>query len=177
MHRRQPPPRLWLMTDERQGEALWTSLERLPRGGGIVFRHYRCPPRQRRLLFERVKRVARRRHCLLLLAGSPKLARAWGADGSHDSRLRPGLVSAPAHDLAELRAAERAGASLVFLSPLFATRSHPGGRPLGRARFGLIARQARVPVVALGGVDERNGAGVGRLGAYGRAGIDAWSDG
>jgi thiamine-phosphate pyrophosphorylase len=174
MQRRQPLPRLWLMTDERQGEGLWPALERLPRGAGIVFRHYRCPSAERRLLFERVKRAARRRHCLLLLAGSPALARVWGADGSHDSARRAGLTSAPAHNLAELRAAERAGASFVFLSPLFPTRSHPEGRILGRVRFGLIARQSRIPVIALGGVDGSRAKDVARLGAYGWAGIDAW---
>ena len=30
MRRRQPLPRLWMMTDERQGDALWEALDRLP---------------------------------------------------------------------------------------------------------------------------------------------------
>jgi thiamine-phosphate pyrophosphorylase len=173
MQRRQPLPRLWLMTDERQ--ELGPALARLPRGSGIVFRHYRLPPAQRRLLFEQVRREARRRGHWLLLAGSPRLARSWGADGSHDSQLRPGLFSAPAHSLREMRAAERAGAGLVFLSPVFATRSHPGGRTLGRSRFGLLAQQRGATVIALGGVNGRSGRNLARLGAYGWAGIDAWN--
>src|SRR5439155_26981070 len=40
MHARHPLPRLWLMTDERQGDGLWAALERMPRGAGVVFRHY-----------------------------------------------------------------------------------------------------------------------------------------
>jgi thiamine-phosphate pyrophosphorylase len=173
MQRRQPLPRLWLMTDERQ--SVWPALARLPRGSGIVFRHYRLPPAERRQLFEQVRREARRKRHWLLLAGPPALARCWGADGSHDSCRRPGLFSAPAHSLRELRAAERAGAVLVFVSPVFATRSHPGGRTLGPSRFGLLARQSRVPVIALGGVNGRRGHGLAPLGAYGWAGIDAWS--
>ena len=35
MKRRQPLPRVWLMTDERQGDGLWGALERLPRGAGM----------------------------------------------------------------------------------------------------------------------------------------------
>ena len=54
------------MTDERQGDALWSALERLPRGAGIVFRHYTLARRERRLLFDRVRRVARRRGLLLV---------------------------------------------------------------------------------------------------------------
>ena len=174
MQRRHPLPRLWLMTDERQGEGLWAAIRRLPRGAGIVFRHYGLPSGERRVLFERVRREARRRHHLLLLAGPTRLARSWRADGSHDRIRRPGIRSAPAHDLRELRAAELAGAELVFVSPVFPTRSHPGARTLGRPRFGLIARQARIKVIALGGVDRRRAAGLARLGAYGWAGIDAW---
>ena len=91
MRRRQPLPRLWLMTDERQGEGLWRALERLPRGAGIIFRHYSLPAGERRALFERIKPVARQKRLMLLLAGSAGEARAWGADGSHgrSSRLAP----------------------------------------------------------------------------------------
>jgi thiamine monophosphate synthase len=47
--------------------------------------------------------------------------------------------TAPAHDRRELIAAKRAGAHLVLLSPVFATRSHPGQNSLGVIRFGLAA--------------------------------------
>ena len=168
MNRRQPLPRLWLMTDERQGERLWRALERLPKGSGVVFRHYCLAPPERRRLFERVRQIARRKRLLLLAAGAP-LA---GADGVHGRRGR-GLRSASAHTARELRAAERAGAHLVFVSPVFATRSHPEARPLGPLRFMLLARQARMPVIALGGMDAKKAR---RLrGAYGWAAIDAWS--
>ncbi|RYD48780.1 MAG: thiamine phosphate synthase, partial [Sphingomonadales bacterium] len=33
-------PKLWLMTDERMGDDLWDALKRLPRGSGVIFRHY-----------------------------------------------------------------------------------------------------------------------------------------
>lgn len=169
MHRRHPLPRLWLMTDERQGDGLWAALERLPPGGGIVFRHHSLARTERRALFERVKRLARARGQLLLLA-APR--RAWGADGSHGRGRAPGLRTAPVHNLAELRAAERAGAALVFLSPVFATRSHPGAEALGARGFGRLARRASVPVVALGGMSVTRFRGL--RGAYGWAAIDAW---
>jgi thiamine-phosphate pyrophosphorylase len=156
-----------MMTDERQGEGLWTALERLTRGAGIVFRHYSLPQRERRAMFEAVRRIAWKRSLILIAAGPP-LA---GADGVH-GRRGAGLNTASAHNLRELKAAERAGADLVFLSPVFATRSHPEAKPLGPHRFALIAHQAKVPVIALGGMDAERARTLG--GAYGWAGIDAW---
>ncbi|HEU0134478.1 MAG TPA: thiamine phosphate synthase [Allosphingosinicella sp.] len=164
MPRRQPLPRLWLMTDERQGEGLWDALERLPRGSGVVFRHYGLAPAERRRLFDRVRKVARRRR-LLLLAGGKEVR----GDGVHGGRRG---FSASAHGLRELKTAERRGAKLVFLSPAFPTRSHPGARALGPVRFGLIASQARIPVIALGGMSARKARRLPHI--YGWAGIDAW---
>jgi thiamine monophosphate synthase len=47
----------------------------------------------------------------------------------------------------------RAGADAAFLSPVFATSSHPGTLPLHAARARAIARQAALPVYPLGGVN------------------------
>jgi len=174
MLRRQTLPRLWLMTDERLGDGLLPAVERLPRGAGIVFRHYSLPEPERRALFDRVKKAARRRRHLLLLAGPDWQARSWGADGSHGRRRGRGLRSAPVHSLREIRVAERAGAALLFLSPLHATRSHPDAEPLGHVRFAALARRTRLPVIALGGMDAEKALALQQLGAYGWAGIDAW---
>ncbi|MGZ8283326.1 MAG: thiamine phosphate synthase, partial [Allosphingosinicella sp.] len=78
-------------------------------------------------------------------------------------------------DLAEIRAAERSGADILFLSPVFPTRSHPGAPALGPRRFARLARRTRLPVIALGGVDARKGKALSRLGAWGWAGISALS--
>jgi thiamine-phosphate pyrophosphorylase len=157
------------MTDERQGEDLWEALARLPRGSGVVFRHYGLPLEERRALFGRVRRVTRKRHLWLLAGGGP----LRGADGVHGHGQ--GCISASAHSLRELRIVERSGARLVFVSPVFATRSHPGAKPLGPVRFGRIARAARIPVIALGGMDEGRARSLRGLGAYGWAAIDGWS--
>lgn len=190
MNRRQPHPqrlprpkrlpRLWMMTDERQGDALWPALERLPRGAGLVFRHYSLPPAARRAMFRKVRAIARRRGLRLLLAGPPQLAAAWGADGSHGRRPAGraiGLASAPAHDLREIRSAERAGARLLFLSPAFETRSHPHAAALGPLRFAQLARQTALPVIALGGMSAARARRLGASGLYGWAAIDAWTYG
>ena len=172
MMRRQPLPRLWLMTDERLGSRLFEALANLPQGGGIVFRHYGLTEPERRTLFQQVKEAARVRHQLLLLAGTAGQATEWGADGSHGRGPGKGLRSAPVHNLAEMLAADRAGADLIFLSPVFPTRSHPGARALGPARFNRLARRTDRPVIALGGMDAMRARHLRE--AYGWAGIDAW---
>jgi thiamine-phosphate pyrophosphorylase len=156
------------MTDERQGDGLWDALVRMPIGGGVVFRHYTLREPERAALFASIREATRDRGLLLLSAGT----RLPGAGGVHNGR-GAGLRTASAHSAVEIRRAERLGADLIFLSPVFATRSHPGGAALGPARFASLARRTRLPVVALGGMDaERFGA---LRGAYGWAGVDAWS--
>jgi thiamine-phosphate pyrophosphorylase len=174
MRASQPLPRLWLMTDERQGGGLIDAAQRLPGDAGIVFRHYRLEEKPRRALFDRVRKAAP--NALLLLAGPADLARSWGADGSHGPGRGQGLRSAPVHDQAQIRAAERAGAALLFLSPVFATRSHPDARPLGLARFAWLARRTALPVIALGGMDPARGRRLASFGAYGWGAIDAWAE-
>ena len=177
MQRRQPLPRLWLMTDERQGDGLLGAVARLPAGAGIVFRHYSLAENDRRALFDDVKAQARHRGLTLLLAGPAATALAWGADGSHGSGRsgwRAGLRSAAVHDHNEIRAAERAGADLLFLSPVFPTRSHPDAPVLGLEGFARFARSTHLPVIALGGMTIERGRQLQAHGAYGWAGIDAF---
>ena len=166
----QPLPRLWLMTDERLGEGLFGAIARLPAGAGIVFRHYSLDEAERRLLFGRVRAA---HPGLLLLAAPAEVAAMWGADGSHGRHQ--GAVTASAHDLAELRLAEAAGVQLVFLSPVYATRSHPEAETLGPGGFAALVAETALPAVALGGMNAQRAKGL--SGAYGWAGIDAWASG
>lgn len=171
MRRRHPLPRLWLMTDERMGDALWSSLEALPRGSGVVVRHYTLGKEARAALFARILPSAKRRGLVLLVAGDPMP----GADGVHgrNPARRPGLIrSAPVHGMRELRRAIAAGVDLIFLSPVFPTRSHPGAKALGTMRFAALARRAPMPVTALGGMTRTKAPRLDRLGAHGWAGID-----
>ena len=70
-----------------------------------------------------------------------------------------------------MRAAERAGASILFLSPIYPTRSHPGAATLGPEGFARLARRTELPVIALGGVDQSRGRTLMALGAYGWAAV------
>jgi thiamine-phosphate pyrophosphorylase len=123
--------------------------------------------------------VARRRRLVLILAGSPRLAIAWKADGAHGrsphrGAARPLLRTAPAHDRLEWLAALRAGCDLLFVSPIHATWSHPGLSPLGRLRAGLLAGADRDRAVLLGGMTEPRAESLRSMGFMRWAAIDAW---
>jgi thiamine-phosphate pyrophosphorylase len=122
------------------------------------------------------------------------LAERIGADGVHFSEAtfrhrvcgkRPGakrrhyIITAAAHSYPALLRAARLGADAVLLSPVFATASHPGARPLGAVRFAACARKLRrasaVPIIALGGIRASNAQRVAGAGAAGFAAIGALS--
>jgi thiamine-phosphate pyrophosphorylase len=163
-------PRRWLMTDERLGEGLWDALAALPRGSGVILRHYALPLTERRALFARVSRIARRRGLMLVVAGADQL----GSTSSH-GRHR-GALTTPVHSRREAIAAIRNGAQLLFVSPVHPTRSHPRARILGPVRLGLLIRGLDVGMIALGGMDERRWRALRPLKIHGWAGIDAWAD-
>ena len=164
-------PSLWLFTDERQGDALWTALRRLPPGSGVVFRHYGLSPRERMRLFVAVRRRARARG--LMVVSARRLLP--GADGVHGPGASINFRTWPAHDRREALAGVRAGVNVLFVSPVFATRSHPGAAALGPARAARIARGLPIWTIALGGMDARRWRAARAAGFDGWAAIDAWS--
>lgn len=157
----QPLPHLWLLSDARNDASLDQALLRLPRASGLIYRHYHLPPPQRYQRFCELARIARLRGHCVILSDSALTAREWGAQGIYGAPRslyprRSGLLHlATAHDPTEIALANRLGADAILLSPVFATRSHPGGAVLGAARFRLLARLASVPVIALGGMNLR----------------------
>jgi len=163
------------MTDERLGERLWEAIDRLPIGSGIIVRHYRLSPGDRLELGTEIARRADKRHLMLGVAGSRRLAKQLGASLVHNPD-EPGELacSMAVHDEAEALAARKAGAVLAFVAPVYATRSHPGRPHLGAERAAELAAIAACPAIALGGMDEERFAALSERGFYGYAGIDCW---
>ena len=171
-------PREWLMTDERIGERLWEAIDALPQGAGIVFRHYATPERQRVALAHRIAGICRERRHTLAVARDAALASVLDAALVHNPDSDPGILptSRAAHSAEEARSAVDACASLIFLAPLFPTRSHPDRKPLSRNVARQIVATCPVPVIALGGMNRARFEDIKPDGFYGWAGIDAWLD-
>ncbi|HEU0124395.1 MAG TPA: thiamine phosphate synthase [Bryobacteraceae bacterium] len=87
------------------------------------------------------------------------------------------LIGVSCHSIGEAEQAEREGADYVFLSPVFPSPSKPGyGPPLGTALLAEACRRVRIPVLALGGVNEDNAGVCVAAGAAGFASISAFAD-
>jgi thiamine-phosphate pyrophosphorylase len=158
-----------LFTDSERLPDPRAAVAQLPKGcAGVVFRHDSAPDRE--AMGRDLTRICRARRLAMVVAGDPRLAARLGVGthlraGRRFGPVRPhGLVTSSAHSVAELRRAALAKADLAFLSPAFATSSHPGAPGLGPLRWGMMA--ARLParagmrIGALGGV---SGANVRRL--------------
>jgi thiamine-phosphate pyrophosphorylase len=153
-----PDMPLVLMTDDRKAD--WAGVAaRLPRGSVVVVRARDA--KRRAALAETLRGIAS-----LLIADDPALAQKIGAAGLHlpEARMKQAhhwrlrhpnwIITSSAHSLSAMMHAHALDA--VFLSPVFATTSHPDTHALNPARAAFIAAAAPVPVYALGGVTARN---------------------
>jgi 8-oxo-dGTP diphosphatase len=99
----------------------------------------------------------------LLINADIELAKEIGADGVQltgaqlvELEERPGVewCAASCHSAEELRRAEALGCDFALLSPVLATRSHPGAPHLGWEKFAASAAGCSMPVYALGGLTQ-----------------------
>ncbi len=170
------------MTDERLADPL-AAARALPRGSMVVARAYDAANLER--LGGALLKIARRRGLAVLIAGDAVLAARLGADGIHLPEARAGeaahwralfptmLITASAHSRRAVLRARSLPIDAIFLSPVFATRSHPERTALTPVRASLIARHGHLPVYALGGIQSHNAARLAPGAFSGIAAVDA----
>ncbi len=150
-------PSVWLMTDPRFGDRLLPSIQKLPMGSGVVFRHYNAP--NRFALSMAIAKISRRRGLKLIIAGDDKGGMRGCVKGYYygrphkSSKRHMGIILVGVHDVHEINRAKSLGADAYFLSPVFSTISHKGQRPLGLLRFRQLCHLCDKPVIALGGMN------------------------
>ena len=154
-------PPLWFFTDAARRPDPLPVVAVLPRGlCGVVFRHDAAP--NRLALGRGIAALCRARRLVLVVAGDARLAARLKAGlhlrgGRRGVLPLPRLVTASAHDEAQLLRARRAGAGLVFCSPVYATKSHPGAAVLGPLGWRRLAGLGSgTSVAALGGITGRS---------------------
>ncbi len=82
------------------------------------------------------------------------------------------LVGVSCHSLEGAQEAENAGASYTYFGPIYETPSKiPFGKPHGVEELAQVATAVRIPVIAIGGINESNAADCIRAGAAGIAAI------
>jgi len=172
-------PRAFFVTDPVRTPDLLAIVRHLPRGMGVIWRHY---GEERRLSMGlALARSCRQRGLILLVSADPALAVRIGADGVHWPErllkgLRPGrgrlIETAAAHSRAAIAQAARLGVDAAIVSTVFQSRSPSAGPAMGALRFRQMSSEAPLPVYALGGIDAFNAASAMRY-AAGWAAIDS----
>ena len=153
------PPLLFLTDPQRTPDPI-SIAKRLPRGTGIIYRHFGAPDRYQ--VANALAKTCADQKLILLVAADPDLARAVGAQGVHwpEARLleatkwrgRFTIQTASAHSRQALARTARLGMDAALVSTVFTSNSPSAGVPIGPLKFRTRTRHTRVPVYALGGV-------------------------
>jgi thiamine-phosphate pyrophosphorylase len=132
----------------------------------------------------RLREITKNR-ALLLVNDRVDVVQACGADGVQlpESGLptsvarwllgRHALVGRSVHSLEAAAQAERDGADMVVIGPVFETASKPDASPIGLDLVREVAGSVSIPVLAIGGVKPENAGDVIRAGASGASVISA----
>lgn len=186
--------------DERhQHERLLHKIEEAVRAGVdyVQLREKDLPGRELEALGREARNILRKSHgtenrdrrTALLINSRTDVALAIGADGahlpandlapqdiraiwklSHDGSPTRVTISVSCHTVEEVQQAADRGADLAIFAPVFEKRDAPRARPAGLDAL-RQACQAKIPVLALGGVTLENASACLDAGAAGIAGI------
>lgn len=181
--------KLMLVTDRRRSKLPLTETVRLALEGGVdavQLRERDIADRELYGLAEELRRITQDADAALVISQRVDIALATGADGVHlgwrsmrvkdvgklaGERLQVGVSC---HNLAQFRSVEAAGADYVLLGPVFDTRAGRGpAETLGLEGLQDLVANARVPVIAIGGINAENVAAVRDAGVAGVAVISA----
>jgi thiamine-phosphate pyrophosphorylase len=180
---RLPDPPLLLVTDRTQARRPLAEIVGAALAAGcrwVSVREKDLPDDEQVPLLRALSPLVRKHGARLMLHGEASLAKLAGADGVHlpsgsdavaaRALLGPGrLIGVSIHSVTEATAINPHAADYALAGPAFETPSKPGyGPEIGRKGLLEIARAARVPVLAIGGI---NTARVGEVIAAGCAGV------
>jgi thiamine-phosphate pyrophosphorylase len=175
-------PHLWLMTDPARLADPIAVARTLPTGSGIIYRSFGHAGALVEALA--LASLARSRGLILLIGADEALAVKVRADGIHlpermmtkalmiRLRRRGWIITTAAHSPRALAKAGRLGLDAALISPIFVSQSPSAGRPLGQGRAARWTSKARLPIIALGGIDHKNARLLSGTGVWGLAAID-----
>ena len=127
----------------------------------VQVREKEMAPAQLQMLARAVAQRCHAHGARVLINGDLALARDVQADGVHltaaqllKTLTRPAfdLVGASVHTRAELDHAVRLGCDFAVLGPVLPTSTHPGAPGISWSGFEALARDAPIPVFAIGGL-------------------------
>ncbi|HSG05891.1 MAG TPA: thiamine phosphate synthase [Nitrospiria bacterium] len=185
-----PEFKLYLVTDRRRtgGRPLIETIRLALEGGvrAVQLREKDLPIRDYLSLAESLRSLTHTFGARLIINDRVDVCLAVDADGVHlrQDSLPPGvvrkmlgperLIGYSAHSYYEVMGAEKAGADFAVLGPVFDTPSKRGmGQPIGTEPLVEAAKNAGIPVFAIGGITPRRLGKVKETGVHGIAVISA----
>ena len=115
-----------------------------------------------------LKKICSEHNAIFIVNDRLDIALAVNADGVHlgqedmpfetaKSLMPSAIIGVTVHNLQEAKDAERKGASYLGVSPIFATSTKPdAGKAAGVQLLKEIKSRVKIPVVAIGGINESN---------------------
>ena len=146
---------------------------------GIIFRNYRKEINKYQIL--KIKKFCKSNNRKFYLANDIKLAINLNLDGAYIPSFvknlglknynfkKDFLIMGSAHNIFEIKQKEKQGINVLFLSPLFKTKSYKSG--LGVIKFNLLSRLSKRRIIALGGINKANIKKLKMTNTYGFSGI------
>jgi thiamine-phosphate pyrophosphorylase len=181
----------YLITDRKsvpKGRSIEHTLETAFAAGvkGVLLREKDLPDRELLALAQRVRDLTLRHGVTMLVSTRADIAVAVGADGVHlpsegvslkEAREVVGVeryIAVSTHSLEQALRVEDEGADFLTFGPVFRTPSKDKyGEPKGLDALEEVCKKVRIPVFALGGINQGNAAEVLGRGAFGIAAISA----
>ncbi len=163
-----PVPPLLLVTDRHQARRPLAEIVGQALTAGcrwISLREKDLPDDEQIPLARSLLPMTRRHGASLMIHGEAALAKLTGADGVHlpagsdgvSARAALGadkLIGVSIHSVGEAEALDPAVVDYALAGPAFETASKPGyGPEIGRKGLAEMARAARVPLLAIGGIN------------------------
>lgn len=137
---------------------------------GVRWIQYREKDKTRRELFDealRLRKLTRKYRAAYIVNDHADIALAVDADGVHlgqdDLPLREArkimgekIVGISTHSIAEAVDASEGGADYIGFGPVFRTLTKQAGEPQGVEILKTIKKRVSIPVVAIGGISDKN---------------------
>ena len=156
--------------------------------GGVRFIQYRekqLSKRESYKIAQQLREITRKYNAVLIINDDVDIAMAVDADGIHlgqedfpvqTARKILGndkIIGLSTHSLKEAEEAQGSGADYIAIGPIFRSTTKDVREPLGPDIIKEIKKISRLPVIAIGGINENNIEDIMKTGADGAAVISA----
>ena len=167
-------PYTWYLTDPIKTKYPYLTINSLTNNTGIIIRPYNLQNKNNYI--KKIIKSAKKKSLIKLIAGTHN--QSADSDGAHIPKWQykkpknMKIISTSVHSLKDIRKCLNLEANIAFISPIFKTSSHKNKKYIGVVRLGLMSRNIKIPVIALGGINDENIKKLRSLPIQGCAGID-----